>query len=771
MSPESPCESNFLWPGRDEAEHGPMDRPAESLWTINVPSVASNGTDDSMDVVENCAITDCVPSVPPVAHNMQQRGSKSDEIREGLGALSLIAEDGSLVESGSSSRTRRSIHASTDASCHPMQLLRWQSYPERYEVIACGLRSGSFASLTDLHARKESLLLLLNQIEPIVNPQPPRIFEPQVGSGPQQFEPQMYLEQKVSFVGLPKISRITLDDGSQAADLNPEDNFRNIMETHRDNFRGSLLNLAGKDQALANRLIHRLGAQVNLILPLFDGRGLDALLLPEYSGKTEHTQYPKPAQSVGSTVPNARGSMLKGRGQGSGKRSRDAERDDNGKDQNSKRNKKHPPSSPPSSKKATRPRFKCPFNAKCCITHCRKNERLSTSQGYAQIHHLLDHFKEYHTVVRCQRCYMVFEGPTPVSSKNDHQRMCKTTKPLLADDVIDCDMKAKLDEKLRFRTWALRNENDPDMKYWISANVSTLSGITRSGSELTDKELKDLASCERELAKWYTIWKALFESLPVPLHPFHEPNVPQAVQNRQRFQFLFRHVVNATADERGLPPANDFQGQTEWFSNCLSETLGLLLFPSSENTSAQGEGFSSREQLLSDLSSVIGMQGMMSSLAPQWNGSTSSEPMTRDAGQNQQTLRHLVRGPITSDVTAGNPSSTQTSSLILNTTAGNPLSVTQDPKAVVPIPTPVSNAQSHASLGSYSQAMHTESQGQDPNQTPPVGGIELVCETCYGLKKVWSYLYSPTGSMEDCLCAMHNPHNPIVGNDDDLYNA
>jgi len=230
------------------------------------------------------------------------------------------------------------------------------------------------------------------QIEPNVDPYSARIFEPQAGSGPRQLELQMNPDNKGSFVSLPEISGIASDNRSQVATLNPEDNFENITETHRENFRESLSNLAAKDQVLADLLIHRLGAEVNLILPLFDGRGLDALLLPEHSGKTEHAQGSKPVQSAGSAEPKARCATPKGRTQGASKRLRGAERDDNGKDQNSKRNKKDPPSSPPTppSKKATRPRFKCPFCAKCCITHCRKNGRLSRSQGYALIHHILE---------------------------------------------------------------------------------------------------------------------------------------------------------------------------------------------------------------------------------------------------------------------------------------------------------------------------------------------------------------------------------------------
>lgn len=128
--------------------------------------------------------------------------------------------------------------------------------------------------------------------------------------------------------------------------------------------------------------------------------------------------------------------------------------------------------------------------------------------------------KEYHTVVRCQRCYKIFEGLTAVSIKNDHQRTCNTMKPLIADDVIDCDMKVKLNEQLaQFRTYSFEIENDLEMKSWILTNASTLSGITGSRPELPDVELKKLSGCERELAKWYTIWRTLFGNLAVPQHP------------------------------------------------------------------------------------------------------------------------------------------------------------------------------------------------------------------------------------------------------------
>jgi len=364
-----------------------MDRLVGRLWMINVSSVATSGTDDSTDGVETHSVTDCVPLVPRTARNTQQQGgSESYGMEEGDGALSLVAENGSL-RSGSSSRTQRTFHANPITSYNPMQLGRWFQSRERYEDIACGIRSGSLENLTHL---VESLRLLSSQIDPSVDPHSARIFEPQAGFGTRQLDLRMRPEHKVSFIGLPDIPRVLSDDSSQVEDFHPEDNFENITETHLENFRESLSNLAANDQALADRLIHQLGAEVNLILPLFDGRGLDALLLSEHSGTTEHAQHFKPTKPAGSTAPNARGSTSKGRIQGASKRSRDAERDGNGKDQNSKRNRMDPPASPQPSEKAARPRLKCPFCAKCCITHCRKDGRYYQTQGFTEIHHMLE---------------------------------------------------------------------------------------------------------------------------------------------------------------------------------------------------------------------------------------------------------------------------------------------------------------------------------------------------------------------------------------------
>jgi len=233
----------------------------------------------------------------------------------------------------------------------------------------------------------------------------------------------------------------------------------------------------------------------------------------------------------------------------------------------------------------------------------------------------------------------------------------------------------------------------------------------------------------------------------------HEPNVSQAVQNRQRVQLLFRNVVSATAEKQSLPPANDFQGQTECFSNCLAVTLSLLVPPSSENTSAE-EGSSSPEQLLSVMSSAIDIQRMASSLAPQRNPSSSSESMTGDASQNQQTPRHPVRRLSIPDASARHLSPEL-----------------QDPKTIVPIPAPVPDAQNYGFLGPYGQTIHTASQDQGRNQTSLFGGIGLACGTCNDSLRVWVGS-SAEGRWHDCpFCTMFTQYSPVDGDGEDIYNA
>jgi hypothetical protein len=267
-------------------------------------------------------------------------------------------------------------------------LAGWLNVPERHELIACGVRS--FASLEDLEPQKafKNLRALFRQIEHKVDP---HIFIPHGGAGypcHTLVELPVHPEVKVPTLHVPEISRKILEGSSQLADLKFEASSGNITELHQQNFRDSLSILAQKDHVLAKTLIRQLGPQLNLILPLFDGRGLDGLLISGRDGITKHAQSPKRAQSAGFNVPNASGSTSKGHRLDASKRQRAEEGDDNDNDENSKLNKQDPPLPSPPLKKATRPRLMCPFKAKCPITHCWKNGRQFTSQGFDTIHHL-----------------------------------------------------------------------------------------------------------------------------------------------------------------------------------------------------------------------------------------------------------------------------------------------------------------------------------------------------------------------------------------------
>lgn len=113
-----------------------------------------------------------------------------------------------------------------------------------------------------------------------------------------------------------------------------------------------------------------------------------------------------------------------------------------------------------------------------------------------------------------------------MTSKNEHQRTCNAQAPAVTDDVIDCDMKAKLNQKMgRFRNWSFESNEDQDheMNAWITNCIIDLTGITKPRAELSEAELKNLVYGERELAKWYTYWTTLFPNLSIPQHPCELP--------------------------------------------------------------------------------------------------------------------------------------------------------------------------------------------------------------------------------------------------------
>ena len=191
-------------------------------------------------------------------------------------------------------------------------------------------------------------------------------------------------------------------------------------------------------------------------------------------------------------------------------------------------------------------------------------------------------------------------------------------------------------------------------------------------------------------------------------------------------------MANAIADERGRPPANDFQGQTEWYSNCLSVTLSLFVPPSSENTSAQVEGINSLE-LVRSVSTLVDLQNLMSSLASQHNRSSSSELTTGDASQNRTTSSHLGRQPPISDATAEHPSPES-----------------QDPEAVVPNST---DSQGHGFSNLFDRL--TDIEHQDQSQFSSLENTELVCRIC-------------SGTRHDSYCPMYSPDLFDLG---DIYEA
>jgi hypothetical protein len=332
--------------------------------------VTTSGTDDSMDGMDFHQATSSVPSVPRTAHHKrQQSGSQLYGTEDGQHALSLIAENGSL-QTGSESSARSDFHHKVSTTA---VLKHWLDVPHRHERIACGVTD--FPSLEDLEPQTENLKALSRQIEPNVDP---HIFIPYAGAGypyHTKLELPLHPKVKVPTLHVPEISRKFSDVGSHFADPKPEAGLENITELHHQNFRESLSILAQKDHVLASTLIRRLGSQVNLILPLFDGHGLEDLLLSGRDGITEHAQSSQPAQAAGSHVPNAGFSTSKEHRLGESKRRRVEEGDDNENDENSKRNEQDDPPPAPRSGKATRPRFKCPFNAKCPIAHCWKNRR------------------------------------------------------------------------------------------------------------------------------------------------------------------------------------------------------------------------------------------------------------------------------------------------------------------------------------------------------------------------------------------------------------
>jgi hypothetical protein len=222
---------------------------------------------------------------------------------------------------------------------------------------------------------------------------------------------------------------------------------------------------------------------------------------------------------------------------------------------------------------------------------------------------------------------------------------------------------------------------------------------------------------------------------------------------------------------RGPPQVDDFQVLTEWFCTRLSDTLGLLLLPSTGNTSPQEERPNAEEQLISGLTSAIDMRGMLSSLAPQWNQSSHTRPVVRDHS-HQQTSRNQVDLPSSSDAICSPTAAGQAPTSTSNATSAYPSPESQHAEAIAPTPTTAPYAQSYLDPDPYSQATHLESQeseqGQCQNQ-PPLEDLQPLCDRCFGGGSNYNLSSSTTEwCYERCpFCNMHTPASDYG----DIYNA
>jgi hypothetical protein len=179
-----------------------------------------------------------------------------------------------------------------------------------------------------------------------------------------------------------------------------------------------------------------------------------------------------------------------------------------------------------------------------------------------------------------------------------------------------------------------------------------------------------------------------------------------------------------------------------------------------------------KEQLISGPSSAVGMQGMLSILAPQRNQPSPSQPVVRDHS-DQQTSRLQIDPSSISDAIASHSAPGQAPTPMSNATFGHPLSGSQYLEAMVPTPTTMPHAQSYPDPDPYGHIIHSESQepdqGQGQNQTPPLGDFQPPCDRCLGSRKVWYFGSSTTeGWEEDCpLCIIYTP----AIDHGDIYNA
>jgi hypothetical protein len=177
-------------------------------------------------------------------------------------------------------------------------------------------------------------------------------------------------------------------DWNERASGSGEESSTSSISDLRRVFDERVKTLLENDPGLVTRLIHHIAPKLHLLGPLFKGDGLLSLLEENVANDGEQEQGSQPASSSTSQNFNGISSWTSQNTGGPSKRPGEQRQDGDDNNKRSKRNEQNPiPHLPPGDTRE-KPKFKCPFYAKCCIVHCRKNGRASTSSGYDTIHHI-----------------------------------------------------------------------------------------------------------------------------------------------------------------------------------------------------------------------------------------------------------------------------------------------------------------------------------------------------------------------------------------------
>jgi hypothetical protein len=284
-----------------------------------------------------------------------------------------------------------------------LPLRRWFATRERHEVIACG-HSNSGIQETRVGIRNSSPDQWHNEFRPLI--QSVNSNETSVDWNKTAVEEFQDINRE-AWVGLPNCSpdwHLKFGYMNQPVDWKETaiKEYQHInKEPSESEDESSTSSISGVrrvfderiktlDPVLASCLSRRVAPKLHYLAPLFKGDGLLSLLEEDVANDGE--QGPSSQETSPSTPANNGSSS--GTNQGtSGPSKRPLEQGQGGDDNNkrSKRNKQNPtPRSLPPTDRRSKPRFKCPFYAKCCITHCRKNRKASKTLGYDTISHIFE---------------------------------------------------------------------------------------------------------------------------------------------------------------------------------------------------------------------------------------------------------------------------------------------------------------------------------------------------------------------------------------------